>query len=95
MAGGAELKYETELNFPWVRFASQYYLYWLHTYVGKPGDNFLRIFRPRISLKVYRAINLGYEYLLYSRTDDNPNAPNLHVSTHEQRAYVLFRFENF
>jgi Domain of unknown function (DUF3943) len=94
-SGGVEMKYEAALNFPWVRFASEYYLYWLHTYVGKPGDNFLRILRPRVSLKVYRDINLGYEFLLYSRTDYNPNAPDLRVRTQEQRLYVLFRFENF
>lgn len=94
-SGGAELKYQTALNFKWGQIAAEYYFYWLHTYVGNPGDNFISILRPRISIKIYKILNIGYEYLWYYRNDHYRDSATLHVRTGEQRIFLLLHFENF
>jgi hypothetical protein len=91
-SGGAEFKYGTIFNFGYGELAAEYYLYWLHTYVGEPGDNLIGVFRPRANVRLYRSLNLGYEFFLYKRTDTNGPRPTIHVTTHEQRLYVQFDF---
>jgi hypothetical protein len=91
-SSGAELKYLTNFNFEYGEVGVEYYIYWLHTFVGDPGDNFIRIFRPRVSGRIYRNVSLAYEYFLYKRSDTNGPQPTIHVQTHEQRLYVLFDF---
>ena len=92
---GAEMKFLTALNFKWGQIAAEYYFYWLHTYVGPPSDNLISILRPRISIKVYKILNIGYEYLWYYRNEHFPAADTRHVRTGEQRIFLLFHFENF
>lgn len=91
-SGGAELKYQLLLDLNWMQFASEYSLYWLHTYVGKPGDSLLGVLRPSIAIRVYGPFLIGYEYVLYHRDDFNRNVQNLRVRSQEQRAYLLLSF---
>ncbi|HYV91831.1 MAG TPA: DUF3943 domain-containing protein [Chitinophagales bacterium] len=94
-SGGGEMKFLTALNFKWGQLAAEYYFYWLHTYVGKQSDNFISILRPRVTIKLYKSLNIGYEYLLYHRNDHYPNASSLNITTGEQRIFLLFNFVNF
>jgi Domain of unknown function (DUF3943) len=91
-SGGAEMKVGTLLNLEYAAVGAEYYIYWLHTFVGDPGNNYIRIFRPRVSGRIYRNINLAYEYFLYKRDDTNGPLPTIRVKTHEQRLYLLFDF---
>jgi len=94
-SGGAELKYETALNWGWGEIGAEYYFYWLHTYVGEAGTNQINILRPRISVKLLKALNVGFEYLWYNRNDFKTNGSNLHITTGEQRIYLQLDFVNF
>ncbi|MBA3648674.1 MAG: DUF3943 domain-containing protein [Chitinophagales bacterium] len=94
-SGGAQIKFQSNLNFGHGQLAAAYYLYWLHTFVGRQGNNLLGIFQPSIRIKLYHTLNVGYEYLWYLRDDYRKNARTLHVRTGEQRLFLLFDFENF
>ncbi len=94
-SGGAEIKMLSALNFKWGQLAAEYYFYWLHTYAGTPGDNLISILRPRVTIKLYKSINIGYEYLWYVRNTNYESAPSIYVSTGEQRVFLLFNFKNF
>ncbi len=87
-SGGAEIKYRTTLNLNFGEVGAEYYLYWLHTYVGQSGDNLIGIFRPHIRIRLYRGLGIGYEYLHYQRRDSNGQGPTIHVRSHEQRLYL-------
>ena len=91
-SGGAEIKYRTTLDLDFAQIGAEYDLYWLHTYVGEAGDNLIGIFRPHISVRLYRAVNVGYEYLHYRRNDSNGQGPTIHVTSHEQRLYLEMRW---
>jgi len=94
-AGGAEIKYQTAFNFGWGEIGAEYYFYWLHTYVGVPGNNQINILRPRVSVKVLKFASVGAEYLWYNRNDFHSDGTKLHVTTGEQRLFVTLAFENF
>jgi len=93
-AGGAQLKYQTSLTWHRFSFLAQYYLYWLHTYVGPSGNDLIGILRPRIAFRVYRGIGISYESFLYHRTSTNPNGGTIRNHTTEQRVYLLLGFES-
>ncbi len=89
------MKYLTAFNFKWGQLAAEYYFYWLHTYVGNPGYNIINILRPGITIKLYKSLDIGSEYLWYFRSDHKPNASTLHVRTGEPRIFLKFNFDNF
>ena len=93
--GGFEGKIESTFNLSKYATASfVYYYYLFHTTVGLPGNNFIGIFRPRITARVYKAISIGYEYFVY--TDDRylKDSPYVHNGRTEQKAFVLIYLED-
>ncbi len=94
-SGGAEIKYLTAFNFSWGQLAAEYYFYWLHTYAGNPGYNIIHILRPELTIKLYKGIDIGSEYLWYFRDAHRSNASAIHVKTGESRIFLKFNFENF
>ncbi|MEO5673315.1 MAG: DUF3943 domain-containing protein [Chitinophagales bacterium] len=94
-AGGAEMKLESALNLGFAEIGAIYYFYYLGTYVGRPGYNVLSILRPRVSVKLFSILNVGYEYLLYTRNAHYKTGNDFRVQTGEQRIYVLLNFGNF
>jgi hypothetical protein len=42
-----------------------YYYYYLHTYSGPAGDNYVNILKPKITVQIVKNISLGYEHFIY------------------------------
>ena len=93
--GGMETKLETGLNLDWASVQLNGYYYWLSTYVGASGNNFIGIIRPRITIKLIKNLNLGFEQLLYLTDRYTANSGNFHAARTEQRIYLMFNAGNF
>jgi hypothetical protein len=90
-----ETKLETGLNLDWASVQLNGYYYWLSTYVGASGNNFIGIIRPRITIKLIKNLNLGFEQLLYLTDRYTANSGNFHAARTEQRIYLMFNAGNF
>ncbi len=94
-SGGVETKFGNVLDFGWGSLTTDYFLYWLRTYVGAAGYNVVSIFKPRFAVHLYRNMNVGFEYLVYQRSgyfDNYPTFSSLHT---EQKIYFTMNLENF
>ena len=40
------------------------YYYWLHTYVGPSGDNFIGILKPRVEFHLFSDVGIGFEHTI-------------------------------
>ncbi len=92
---GAETKLECGLNLGWgsLQFIGNYY--WIYTYVGEAGNNFIGIIRPRITIRLYHNLNIGAEELLYMTDRYTSDNGNFHVARTEQRIYLMGNVGNF
>ncbi|MCX6554847.1 MAG: DUF3943 domain-containing protein [Candidatus Aminicenantes bacterium] len=89
-SGGGEVKFEGTLNLGKVgQVTAIYYLYLLHTYIGPSGDKIISIFKPRISVRLFSNLSLGFEYLYYHKDGSYLDFPDVHKSNSEQRLYLM------
>ncbi|MFA6924867.1 MAG: DUF3943 domain-containing protein [Bacteroidales bacterium] len=93
--GGMGGKFKSTLdicNLVNVGFSADYY--WMRTYSGTPGNNLIGIIKPSILFRVYKNLNLGFEYFLYAN-DRNPGKhPDFDMKNSEQRIILLYDFKN-
>ncbi len=93
--GGMEGKIESTLNFGKHATASiVYYYYLIHTYIGQSGVNFIGILKPRITFRLYKSVNLGFEHFIYSSDRYVESLPTTHSIKTEQKIFVMFYFED-
>ena len=92
---GAEAKLNCGLNFRGRVFAGfEGYYYWIHTYVGTAGDNFVGIIKPSISCRIFDWLSLGYEHQVYYNDRNSRFLPNVNLTRTEQRLFVSFYIED-
>lgn len=93
--GGAEAKFESTLNFgnsASLKLVANYY--WFHTFVGEPGNNFIAIVKPRITVGLYHNLSVGIEQSIYSSVRDSPNFSTIHSVSTEQKIFLMLYFED-
>jgi hypothetical protein len=93
--GGLETKLETGLNLGWGSIQVNGYFYWIHSYVGPSGDNYIGIFRPRITVRLIGNLNIGFEQLVYYSTRNTADFGNFRGVRTEQKIYLMFNAGNF
>jgi len=94
--GGAEGKLETTLNLGgWVSVTFRGYLYWIHTYVGYAGDNFIGIIKPSVAFRIAGNFSLGFEQLVYYSDRYPRDFPYIHNVQTEQKIFLQFYIDNF
>jgi hypothetical protein len=88
--GGLGTNLETGINlgFGSLDFTGHYY--WLKTYIGNSGNNYIGILRPRITVKLYRNIHLGIEDLIYITNTYTKDLGSFHRYRTEQRLYLIY-----
>ncbi|MCX6567469.1 MAG: DUF3943 domain-containing protein [Candidatus Aminicenantes bacterium] len=92
-SGGAETKFEGTLNLAnRAQVTAIYYLYWLHTYVGPAGNKFIGIFKPRIAIRLFGDLSLGFEYLYFHKDGYLRDFPDVHRHNSEQKLYLMLYF---
>ncbi len=93
--GGAEAKLESTLSFgnaASFKLVANYY--WFHTFVGEPGNNFIVMLKPRVTVGVWDNLSVGLEESIYSSTRDSPNFATIHSVNTEQKLFLVFYFED-
>jgi hypothetical protein len=91
---GLELKLETTLNLG--KFATtslMYYYYLVRTFSGLPGDNYIAILKPRITIHIFKDLNMGYEHFIYYNDRYLRNLPSTHTIRTEEKFFVMFYLE--
>lgn len=93
--GGLEAKLETTFNLGKYATASLvYYFYWIRTYVGVNGNNFIHILKPRITVSLYKFLSIGVENYLYYNDRYLSEMPAIHSVQTEQKIFLLFFLED-
>jgi hypothetical protein len=93
--GGLEAKLENTFDFGGrVRATFMGYYYWIHTYVGFAGNHFMGIIKPRVVIRLFHNLNLGFEHLVYYSDRYPRDFPDIHFVRTEQRIYLLLNLED-
>ena len=94
--GGAEGKLETTLNLGgWVSVTLRGFYYWIHTYVGNAGNNFVGIIKPSVAFRVFGNFSLGFEQLVYYSDRYPHDFPDVHDVRTEQKIFLQLYIDNF
>jgi hypothetical protein len=92
---GLEGKLESTMNISKYATASLvYYYYLIHTYVGLPGNNYIGILKPRITVKLYKGMSLGFEHFIYYNDRYLKDYPAIHSVRTEQKIFLLIYLED-
>jgi hypothetical protein len=93
--GGLEGKFESTINIDKFATASLiYYYYFIHTYVGLPGNNFIGIFKPRITVRLYKNLSIGFEHYIYYNDRYLKSYPAIHLARTEQKIFLQLYLED-
>jgi hypothetical protein len=89
--GGMETKLESGLELGWGSIEVDGNYYWLHTYKGEAGNNFIGIVKPRITLRIINNLNLGAEQMMYTSDRHTDHIGNYYAFRSEQRLYLMLK----
>ncbi len=93
--GGLQAKLENTFNLGGRASATFIgYYYWIHTYVGIAGNHFMGIIKPRVVIRFYNNLNIGFEHLVYYSDRYSRDLPDIHFVRTEQRIYLLLNLED-
>ena len=71
-----------------------YYFYWIRTYIGANGNNFVHILQPRITVRLYKYLSIGVENYMYYNDRYIRGLPAIHSLQTEQKIFLLFYLED-
>jgi len=71
-----------------------FYSYLIHTYVGPPGNNFINILKPRITVSLYKGLGVGFEYYVYFNDRYVVDIPSIHSTRTEQKVFIIIYLED-
>jgi hypothetical protein len=89
---GAHAKLETVLRFPYGSLYVGYSFWWIHTWDGAPGDEFIGMWTPALRIRIFGRWSVGLEYLLYHRVGKYDDFPDRDYRNNEQRLFVGYAF---
>ena len=92
MGPGAHAKMEALLRFSSGSLYVGYSFWWIHTWVGAPGDEFIGMWSPKLRFRVYNNWFVGLEYLLYHRLGVYDDFPDRDERNNEQRLFIGYSF---
>ncbi|MBK5285599.1 MAG: DUF3943 domain-containing protein [Bacteroidia bacterium] len=92
---GLEGKFESTVNIGKYATASLiYYYFFIHTYVGPPGDNVIGIFKPRVTVRLFRQLSIGFEHFIYTDNRTLKNLPPISSVRTEQKIFLQLYLED-
>jgi hypothetical protein len=95
MGPGALTKAELLFRFSFGSFYLGYDFWWIHTWDGAPGNEYIGMLAPKFRVRVYKNWFAGFEYLLYHRIgnyDDQVHYTNINSRNNEQRFFISYAF---
>ena len=94
--GGAQAKCDITLKVGGVFSATlMSYYYWINTYVGLPGNNYIGIIKPRIEFHLFSIVGIGFEHRIYFENrylSDFPATNKVHT---QQKLFLTLYFADF
>ncbi|MEN8192433.1 MAG: DUF3943 domain-containing protein [Bacteroidota bacterium] len=88
MGPGAHAKFETVLSFPFGALSLDYSFWWIHTWEGAKGDEFIGMLAPKIRIHLYKKLFVGLEWLLYHRVGKYDDYEDRDYRNNEQRLSI-------
>lgn len=93
--GGFQAKLEETFNLnDWASLGFTGYYYWIHTYDGLPGNSLIGIFRPTVTIRLFKNLSIGFEHHIYQNDRFINGIPNLHLTRTEQKVFLQLYFED-
>ncbi len=94
--GGAESKIEGGFDIGgWVNLAIRSNFYWIHTYVGTAGDNYIGVVRPRVVFSLFNNLSIGVEHLIYYSDRFATGFPSTTDVRTEQKIFLQYIIPKF
>jgi hypothetical protein len=88
-AKGLQAKIESTLSLgKYASAAFVYYHFWLHTFEGLKGSNSIGIIRPRVTVRLFKNVSLGYEHFGYATDRWLRDYPGQHSVITEQKVFL-------
>ena len=92
MGPGATVKMENFLRFPFGALYLGYTFWWIHTWDGAPGNEFIGLWKPQLKIQIFSRWFLGLEWRLYHRVGKYDDYPNRNYRNNEQRLFIGYSF---
>jgi len=92
MGPGAHVRMENLLRWSWGSFYLGYSFWWIHTWDGAPGDEYIGMWSPKLRVHVYKRWYVGLEYLLYHRYGKYDDFDDVKTQNNEQRLFIGYTF---
>ena len=94
-SGGLLTKLESSISLgKYVTASLLYHYYMLRTYVGIPGNNFIGILVPRITIRLFDNLSVGIEQSGYADNRRLDGTANIHSERTEQKIFLNFYLED-
>ena len=90
MGPGAHAKMEHFLRFSFGTLYLGYSFWWIHTWDGAPGDEFIGMLTPQLKVHIYKRWFLGLEWRLYHRVGIYDDFPDRDYRNNEQRLFIAY-----
>jgi hypothetical protein len=95
-AGGAQAKCDITLNVGGVFSATLLsYYYWINTYVGLSGNNYIGIIKPRIEFHLFSIVGIGFEHRIYYENRYLRDFPATNKVFTQQKLFLTLYFADF
>ncbi len=93
--GGFQGKIEETLNLnKWASIGLTGFYYWIHTYVGIPGNSIIGVLKPNVTFRLYKNLSLGFEHQIYTNDRRGGGQPTLHNTRTEQKLFLQLFLED-
>ncbi len=94
--GGAQAKCAITLNVDGVFSATLLgYYYWINTFVGLSGNNYMGIIKPRIEFHLFSIVGVGFEHRIYYENRYLRDFPTTNRVYTQQSLFLTFYFADF
>jgi len=92
---GLEAQFTARLNFgKYVSTSVEYYYYILHTFNGQPGDNYVAVLKPRITVQIFKNTSIGFEQFVYYDDRYLTGLPPIFSVRTEQKIFLSLFLED-
>ena len=95
-SGGAQAKCDITLKVSNIFSATLLsYYYWISTYVGPSGNNYMGIIKPRIEFHLFSNVGIGFEDEIDYENRYLHNSPSTNWVHTQQKLFLTFYFADF
>lgn len=87
--GGLQAKLEETFNLNrWATLGFTGFYYFIHTYNGLPGNSLVGIFKPSITVRLFKNLSIGMEHHIYRNDRFLKRSADLHITRTEQKLFL-------